>query len=74
MAQLTLTELIEAVTADPRYATEWHMDVPARQALYIKLSVDRTVKVESDVFTGADGSVIVLDRDEDGIVHGIEIV
>lgn len=70
MAQLTFSELVEAIAAHPD-AARWKAGVEPEVALYIAFATGRTV--QSETFEAADGSVIVIDRDADGLVCGIEI-
>jgi hypothetical protein len=65
---------IEALTAHPNYRERWLAGVPAEQALYIALSEEKATRpLESETYEGVDGSLVVLDRDADGRVRGIEI-
>lgn len=74
MARISLPELIQVLAEHPDYRERWLADVPAEQALYIALSEERAEQqLESETFDGVDGSFVVLDRDTDGRVWGIEI-
>lgn len=70
MARLTFADLVRAVAEHPD-APRWEADVEPGEALYIAFASGR--KVESETFEAADGSLIVIDRDADGQVCGIEI-
>lgn len=70
MARLTFSELAQAVSAHPD-ASKWEAGVEPEVALYISFASGR--KVESETFEAVDGSMIVIDRDADGQVCGIEI-
>ena len=70
MAQLSFSELIKAIAEYPD-ASGWEAGVEPEVALYIAFATGR--KVQSETFEAADGSVIVIDRDADGLVCGIEI-
>jgi len=71
MAQLEIKDLIEAVKAHAKYS-EWEAGVPAEKALYVRFG--KADNVESDVLTLADGSELVLDKNDEGIVVGFEII
>lgn len=80
MARLSIRELVQALKEHPAYFERWHSGVGADQSLYISLSEDQageeiplTEFVESEDFDAADGSLVVLDRDSQGRVRGIEI-
>lgn len=76
MARIPLRDLIRALSEHPDYNQRWRAGVPAEQALYITLG-DGTEKPErpldSEDFDAIDGSLVVLDRDSEGRVRGIEI-
>lgn len=74
MARIGIEELLALIKADPAYRDKWELDVPADQALYIRFAQGAERKVQSDVFEVANGSELVLDRDSDGKIVGIEIV
>ena len=74
MASITLKELVKLIQSHPNYMTKWELGVPAEQALYIKLDDQASENLESEVFEGIQGSEIVIDKDTDGRVHGIEII
>ena len=74
MAQISIEELLALIKADPEYRGRWELDVPAEQALYIRFAKGAGRKVQSDVLEVANGSELVLDRDSDGKIVGIEIV
>lgn len=74
MARISLSDLIRVLAEHPSYAERWLADVPADQALYVILSDERsTGQLQSETFEGVDGSIVVLDRDSEGRVYGIEI-
>ena len=73
MAQISLEELVALIKRAPEYHRRWELDVPAEQALYIRFGSAERVKVRSEVLEAANGSEIVLDREEDGRVVGFEI-
>jgi hypothetical protein len=70
MARLTFSELVKAISAHPS-APGWEAGVEPEVALYISFATGR--KVQSETLEAADGSLIVIDRDDDGQVCGIEI-
>lgn len=70
MARLTFTDLVRAVSEHPD-APRWEAGVKPSETLYIAFESGRDV--QSETFEAADGSMIVIDRDADGQVCGIEI-
>ncbi len=73
MAQISLTELIEILKQHPSYQAK-ELGVPAEQALYIAFGEREPGSVESTVMEIVDGHQLVIDRDKDGRVRGIEVV
>lgn len=74
MAQISLSELIEVVKQHPSYRATWELGVPAEQALYVSFGEREPGSVESSVLDVVDGHRLVIDRDKEGRVRGIEIV
>lgn len=74
MAQISLTELIDVLKHHPNYRSKWELQVPADQALYVSFGTREPGSVESSVLEVVDGHQLVIDRDKDGRVRGIEIV
>ncbi|HHK42402.1 MAG TPA: DUF2283 domain-containing protein [Planctomycetaceae bacterium] len=74
MARISLEELVALIKKEPEYKERWELDVPAEQALYIRFAKGEQRGVKSEVLEAANGSEIVLDRDADGRIAGIEIV
>lgn len=74
MARISFEELVALIKKEPGYKDRWELDVPAEQALYIRFAKGDLRGVESDVLEAANGAEIVLDRDSDGRIVGIEIV
>jgi hypothetical protein len=72
MARVTFAELVRALKQAADY-DKWEGGVPAEKALYIRLSENPQENLESESFDGIDGSHVVLDKDSDGKVCGIEI-
>lgn len=70
MARLTFSELVQAISAHPD-ASRWEAGVEPEVSPYIAFATGR--KVQSETLEAADGSMIVIDRDADGQVCGIEI-
>jgi hypothetical protein len=70
MTQLTFYDLVKAISAHPD-AAGWEAGVKPEVALYISFAT--CGEVTSETFEAADGSSIVIDRDADGRVCGIEI-
>lgn len=73
MAEVAYDELIEWIAKHPEYRSKLEKGVSAKQALYIRFGKAKQTPVESDTFTTADGSQLVLDRENDGTVVGLEI-
>ena len=73
MAQISLSELVEMLKQHPRYLPAWELGVPAEQALYVTFGEREPGSVESSVLDVVDGRHLVIDRDKDGLVRGIEI-
>ena len=73
MARVTVKQLIDAIKLHPDYR-EWEDGVPADEALYVVFSSKSPGGVESDVHDAVNGLHIVIDRDGDGRIYGIEIV
>ena len=74
MARIAIHDLISLIKASPDYPEKWELDVPAEQALYIRFAAGKVEHVQSSVLELANGSELVIDRDPDGKVVGIEIV
>ena len=74
MARISIEELMALVKKAPEYTASWELDVPAEQALYIRFAKGEQGDVKSEVLEAVNGSEIVLDRDGDGKIAGIEIV
>jgi hypothetical protein len=74
MAQISLSELIEVLKRHPDYLTKWELEVPAEQALYVSFGEREPGSVDSTVMDMVDGRQLVIDRDKDGRVRGIELV
>lgn len=74
MARIAIHELISLVKASPSYLEQWELDVPAEQGLYVRFAEGKVEHVYSEVLELANGSELVIDRDPDGKVVGIEIV
>jgi uncharacterized protein YuzE len=73
MAEISFRELVRIIREHPDYSKRWLADVDAKEALYISLCETAAPPLESETFDGADGSLVVLDRDSNGLVRGIEI-
>jgi hypothetical protein len=74
LARIPLSELVRVLSEHPEFRERWLAGVPAEKALCIVLGGGATdVEVESETFDAADGSLVVLDRDPEGRVYGIEI-
>ena len=72
MAQVTVKQLIEAIKLHPDYP-EWEDGVSADEALYVVFSSKFLAGVESDVHDAVNGLTIVIDKDGEGRIYGIEI-
>lgn len=74
MASISLNDLVQVLAEHPEYRERWLADVPAEKALYIKLAEGRQERqLESETYDAVDVALVVLDRDSDGRVCGIEI-
>jgi hypothetical protein len=73
VAQVTLAELIEILKQHASYPAR-ELGVPAEQALYVSFGEREPGSVESTVMDIVGGHQLVIDRDKDGRVRGIEIV
>jgi hypothetical protein len=73
MAQVSLAELIKILKQHPSYQA-MELGVPAEQALYIAFAEREPGSVESTVMDIVDGHQLIIDRDKDGRVRGIEVV
>lgn len=73
MAQVSLAELVEMLKQHPSYPMK-ELGVPAEQALYVSFGERQIGNVESMVLDIVDGRQLVIDRDREGRVCGIEIV
>lgn len=73
MAQISFAELVEIVKQHPSYQAR-KLGVPAEQALYVSFGDREPASVESTVMDIVDGHQLVIDRDGEGRVRGIEIV
>lgn len=73
MAVMTFGELLALITKDPKYATEWMMDVSAETALRIYFGKG-TRPFDSKEFPIVDGSELIVRLDKDGRVLSIEII
>lgn len=75
MAQISLDSLIEVIKESSEYKNKLEMEVPAEQALYIKISNPKedVRPINSSDFELSDGSTLILDIGKDGVVYGMEI-
>ena len=69
-----MKELVSLIKEHPKYYSTWMLEVPPEQALYLRFTEDLVKGVDSEVLEIIDGSDLVIDRDSDGKVVGIEIV
>jgi len=73
MARLSVSDLVEAVTRDPRYST-WEKQVPASNALHVTFHTAPTEGLRTVVNEAVDGRDVILEIGPDGKVYGIEIM
>lgn len=75
MATIHIDEIIKIIKEHPEYLKKWENGTDAQQALYIsfKSKPEQKVQVESENLDGNNGSMIVLDKSDDGTVCGIEV-
>jgi hypothetical protein len=75
LASITLNELMQVLEQHPDYFERWSAGVSAKQTLHISLRPDErdVPQLQSEGYDGIDGSHVVVDRDADGLVWGIEI-
>lgn len=73
MAEINYQELVEWIAKHPEYGSKLEQGVSANQVLYIRFGRPKRTPVESDTFTTADGLQLVVDREKDGTVVGVEI-
>lgn len=75
MATIHIDEIIRIIKEHPDYSSKWEKGADAQQALYIsfKGNPDSQLKVESESLDGNNGSIIVVDKSDDGTVCGIEV-
>lgn len=73
MARISSSELARLIMASPDYTQRWHDGLPATNSLYVAFTSGPSAGLVSDTLEAVDGSLIVLDRDSDGRVCGIEI-
>jgi uncharacterized protein DUF2283 len=71
MARLSFSELVKVISEHPDFEEFWEAGVEPEKALYIVFEAGH--RVESETFEAVDGSLVVLDRNADGQVCGIEI-
>ena len=73
MASIDLKELYALIKASPDYKARFFQDVAPEEALYIKFGEPKQKPLQTETFTTSEGSYVVLDVDDDGIVWGMEI-
>lgn len=74
MAEIGIEELIRIIKSHPDYLQKWELGTPAEQALYIKFSEEKLMDLQSDDYETLDGSTLVIDKNQENQVFGIEIV
>lgn len=72
MAEIKYQDLLAWLKQHPDYKNQ-RMGVDAETSLYIRFSTPKQTPVESDTMPLADGSQLVIDREKDGTVVGLEI-
>ncbi|MEM8963745.1 MAG: hypothetical protein AAGD38_19840 [Acidobacteriota bacterium] len=76
MARIAWSDLVVVLENAPGYGTKIRKGVGAEQALYIAFGDaedGRPGQLDSEVFEMIDGAQLVIDRDREGRVWGIEI-
>jgi hypothetical protein len=73
MAEIKYSDLLVLLKQCPNYK-DLCMGVDAETSLYIRFATPKQIPVESETMTLADGSQLVIDREKDGTVVGLEIV
>lgn len=74
MTEISIDDLLGIIKAHPSYMEKWHDEVSANLALYIRFNSDESKKLNSLSYSAVNGNEIILDVDNNGIVHGIEII
>ncbi len=75
MASIKFSELCDWIKKHPDYAKRIEMDVPPEQAIYIEFDTNKKREnLDSDTFETTEGIELVLDKDNEGLVCGLEIV
>jgi hypothetical protein len=65
------SELVKAISEHPDFEELWEAGVGPEKTLYIAFTTGQ--RVQSETFDAVDGSLVVIDRNADGQVCGIEI-
>ena len=73
MASISFEELKNIIKTHPDYEKKWKKDVDIEQAFYISFSDKKPTTLDSDVIDLSCGNSIVLDKDKEGVVWGLEI-
>ena len=75
MAIIDFDELVAVLMSRPEYLQKWELGAPANQALYIQFTKGEVKGgVTSEVVELVSGLELVLDRDSNGKVVGIEFI
>jgi len=72
VASLSIADLVEAVSRDPRYPA-WKKQVPAETALHVIFHTAPTAALRTVVHQAVDGRQVILEMGRDGKLYGIEI-
>jgi hypothetical protein len=74
VAEIPFAELVEVIKSHPDYP-RWKLGVSADTALYISFDGQPPTgeTLRSDDFEAANGRIVVLNRDGEGRIRGLEI-
>jgi uncharacterized protein YuzE len=72
MAEIQYSDLLAWLKQNPEYNRQ-RMGVDAASSLYIRFATSKEVPVDSETMIAGDGSQLVIDREKDGTVVGLEI-
>ena len=72
MASISFKELKEIIKSHPDYEKKWKQDVDIEQAFYISFTDNKPAPLDSDNSDLSSGHTLVLDKDKNGTVWGIE--
>ncbi|MCF8057856.1 MAG: hypothetical protein K9K67_01060 [Bacteriovoracaceae bacterium] len=73
MASISFEELKNIIKIHPDYERKWKKDTDIEQALYISFSDKKPTPIDSDVIDLSCGNLLVLDKDKEGVIWGLEV-